>query len=218
MLGYSLIATTASAATISFEASDFNLNTTFNEVSSFDFTIEIQGALAIGVAYSDPVLVSVDYSVSGTLPEGSPSNFSGFALSRPEAGGLLTGTEFYAQGSSLSFEISATADLSDGLQLNELVGDFIFDGLEVGTGRYHPALFIFDNTGTGTIANSNNNGGVNPGSGQVVNVAVGDEYITDVTVTDASSFTLSDNATVPEPSSLILVTLASLLGTSYRRR
>lgn len=112
----------------------------------------------------------------GSLTPGTPSAFSAFNLQR-----TISGAEFYAQGSSLSFEIAAGADLTDGLQVGELAGAnpvFLFNGREVGTGRYHPALFQLNNDGTGSIRNSNNMGGVNPGSGEIVDVSEGEEYIT----------------------------------------
>ena len=76
----------------------------------------------------------------------------------------------------MSFEVSAAADLTDGLQASELIGTdpvFVFNGLKIGTGQYHPALFQLDADGTGRIRNSDNIGGINPGSGVVVDVEPG---------------------------------------------
>lgn len=84
----------------------------------------------------------------------------------------------------MTFEVDITADLSDGLQVSELVGTgivFEFDGREVGTGRYHPAIVQLNADGTGSIRNSNNTGGINPGSGMEVDVDFGEEYITELT-------------------------------------
>ena len=81
---------------------------------------------------------------------------------------------------------------SDGLQVSELVGTgivFEFNGREVGTGRYHPALVQLNADGTGSIRNSNNTGGINPGSGLVVDVDFGEEYITELTF-DPSTLTV----------------------------
>lgn len=85
---------------------------------------------------------------------------------------------------SLTFEVDAAADLSDGIQVSELVGAgtvFEFNGREVDTGRYHPAIVQLNADGTGIIQNSNNMGGINPGSGEVVDVDFGEEYITELT-------------------------------------
>jgi hypothetical protein len=121
-------------------------------------------------------LNSVTYNVSGSLAD-TPSGFPSFDLQR-----TISGSEFYDQGSSLSFTISPQADLSDGVQVSELQAAegspvFVFNGREVDTGRYHPALVLLYSNGRGSIRNSNNSGGINPGSGMVVNVNVGDEYI-----------------------------------------
>ncbi len=118
----------------------------------------------------------------------------------------ISGADFYAQGSSLNFEIAASADLSNGLQVSELVGSdpiFVFNGREVDTGRYHPALFQLNSDGTGSIRNSNNMGGntPNPSSGELVNVDFGEEYITDLTF-DPGQLTLA--AAVPVPAAIWL--------------
>jgi hypothetical protein len=182
----------AAAFTLEFDSNDFTVTPTFSNVRTFAFSVEVTGPLVAGV-YVDPALVGVEYSVSGQLAT-TPSGFPSFALQR-----TIGGAEYYTQGSSLDFEISATADLTDGLQVSELVGSvgvFVFDGREVGTGRYHPALFELNADGTGSIRNSNNMGGVNPGSGQVVDVQIGDEYVT-LLAFDPNALTLA----VPEPGS-----------------
>ena len=199
---------------ISFEASDFALTPTKSNVVTFSFTIDVDAPLVAGV-YANPTLNSVQYNVFGQLVAGTPSGFPAFDLQRS-----IGGAEFYAQGSSLAFEIAAGADLSDGLQLAELVGSdpvFVFNGREVDTGRYHPALFELNADGTGTMQNSNNQGGVNPGSGMVVDVTFGDEYITQLNV-DPSSLTLApaDPVVVPLPMTIPLLVsgLLSLVGVS----
>jgi hypothetical protein len=59
----------------------------------------------------------VDYTVFGVLDsEPTPSGFPAFDLRR----NAITDEEFYGQGSSFDFGISASADLSDALQLSEL--------------------------------------------------------------------------------------------------
>jgi len=213
-LGSLFLPAFAQAAMITFSDTDFGKTPFFNNVQTFSFTIDIDAPLAAGV-FNNPSLNSVVYSVSGTLPSGSPSGFSGFNLER-----TITGVEFYAQGSSLSFEIAAGADLSNGLQVSELVGSgpvFIFDGREVDTGRYHPALFELNSDGTGSIRNSNNTGGVNPSSGEVVNVDFGDEYITNLTF-DPSQLTIT--AAVPVPGAMWLFGsgLLGLVGMARRKK
>lgn len=210
----SLGVTPAKAFVISFEASDFGLNPTFSNVQTFAFSIDIAAPLTAGATYNNPLLNGVNYNVSGTLGA-TPSGFPGFNLVR-----AISGTDFYSQGSELSFGISAIADLSDGLQVSELVGVapvFLFDGREVGTGRYHPALFRLNADGTGSIRNSNNFGGINPGSNAFVNVQYGEEYITELTF-DASQLTLADAPEIPEPSAGLPLLLLGFLGIRTLRR
>jgi hypothetical protein len=163
------------AELMAFEASDFTVTPTYSNVQTFQFQIDFSAELVPGVVYTNPALNGVEYSVSGTL-DNTPSGFPGFGLVRS-----IGGEEFYTQGSSMNFEIAASADLTDGLQISELVGDepvFVFNGREVDTGRYHPALIELYADGTGSIQNSNNQGGINPGSGEIVDVDFGEEYIT----------------------------------------
>lgn len=171
---------------LTFQASDFGLNPTFSNVITFEFSVDIAGPVSAGASYSNPELNIVDYSVYGTL-DGTPSGFSAFNLVR-----VIEGAEFYNQGSSMTFEVDVNADLSDGIQVSELVGEdlvFEFNGREVDTGRYHPAIVQLNADGTGSIRNSNNKGGINPGSGLEVDVDFGEEYITELTF-DPSSLTL----------------------------
>jgi hypothetical protein len=166
---------TANAQTmlLSISSDDYQVTNVFSNVSTFAIDIEINRPLAAGV-YVDPEIVSVDYTVSGSLAAGTPSGFTNFALQRN-----ITGTEFYAQGSSLSFEIGAGAALVDGVQIAELVGSDIvltFNGREIGNGRFHPALLELDIDGTGRIQNSDNIIVENP----LDQVTFGAEYITDL--------------------------------------
>ena len=171
---------------LTFQASDFGLNPTFSDVRTFEFSINIAVAVTAGSSYSNPELTRVVYHVFGTLDD-TPSGFTAFDLNRE-----ILGSEFYSQGSSMTFEVDITADLSDGIQVSELVGTgivFEFNGREVDTGRYHPALVQLNADGTGSIRNSNNKGGTNPGSGLEVDVDFGEEYITELTF-DPSTLTL----------------------------
>ena len=74
------------AFVISFEASDFGLNLSFNNVQTFEFTSDIAGPLTAGTIYNDPVLTGVDYRVFGALGA-TPSGFPTFNLVRSIGGG-----------------------------------------------------------------------------------------------------------------------------------
>ena len=212
MLAWTVPSPNARAAIVSFEAADFGLNPTFSNVQTFSFSIDIADPITPGANLVNPTLNGVEYNVFGTLAN-TPSGFPAFNLIR-----TISGTDFYDQGSSFSMSISATADLSDGLQVSELVGSdpvFVFNGREVDTGRYHPALVQLNANGTGSIRNSNNTGGVNPGSGMVVDVDFGDEYITELSF-NPSSLTLVN--AIPEPSSVAALCLLSGLVLVRRSR
>jgi hypothetical protein len=160
-------------------------------------------------------------------PSGFPS--FGFALNHrfpASPPGPITGAEFYAlngsavAGQTLRFQVSASADLSDGLQLDELddLGGgviFLFNGREEGTGRYHPAFLELRSDGTGIIQNADNMGGDNPadGSPNEIDVDFGDEYITNLSF-NPSTFTIG----VPEPGvSFLLFGAGGLLAVRRRR-
>ncbi len=180
----SLVCALASAQTmtLSTSSSDYEITNIFSDVDFFSITVEIDAPLAAGV-YVNPEIISVDYQVSGDLEAGTPSEFPAFDLQRS-----MSGAEFYAQGSLLSFEIAETAVLSDGVQAAELVGSemiLTFNAREVDNGRFHPALFELNANGTGRIQNSNNVPTQNP----LVAVEFGAEYITDL-VFDAGNTTL----------------------------
>lgn len=170
-----IVTSTVNAQTmfLSVSSDDYQVTNVFSDIDTFDIDIEINMPLAPG-NYVNPDIIAVVYSVSGTLVAGTPSGFPSFALQRN-----ITGAEFYAQGSSLSFEISPTAVLDDGVQAIELVGNnivFTFNGREVGNGRFRPALLELDANGTGRIQNSDNVIVENP----LQQVNFGDEYITDL--------------------------------------
>jgi hypothetical protein len=172
-----LLPVSAWAELIEFEANDFTVTPAFSNVQTFQFSIELAVELMPGVVYLNPEINGIEYSVSGALAD-TPSGFPAFALQR-----TIVGEEFYTQGSSMSFEIVASADLTDGLQVSELVGDglvFLFDARELDTGRYHPPLFQLNAAGSGSIRNSNNLGGINPASMEEVDVDYGEEYITEL--------------------------------------
>lgn len=180
----------ARAALIQFSNSDFGLDPIFSNVQIFSFTIDIADELTAGTTYTNPSLNGVNYNVRGTLDQ-TPSGFPAFSLRRD-----IDGDDFYTQGGSLSFEITADANLADGLQANELVADgdgriFNFNAREFmqTPARYHPSLVELFSDGSGRIQNSNNMGPVgapNPDSGLDVDVDFGEEYITDLSFSSAS--------------------------------
>ena len=152
---------------------DFQITNTFSNVDIFNIRVEIAAPLAAGV-YNNPDIIRVSYHVIGDLVPGTPSGFPSFELRRG-----ISGTAFYAQGSSLNFEISATAVLSDGVQVAELVGDGVvltFNAREIDNGRFHPALFELNADGTGRIQNSDNINTLDP----LNEVDFGEEYITEL--------------------------------------
>ena len=224
---WTLSASPVRGATVSFTSSDFGKSPVFSNVATFAFDIEIADSLHAGL-YSDPALADIQYSVSGSLA-GTPSGFPSFGFQlnhRFPSSPPITGTEFYAlnpsaiPGQTLRFEVSASADFSDGIQINELVDlgggvVFRFNGREEGTGRYHPAFLELYSNGTGRIQNADNRGGDNPqdGSPDEIDVAFGEEYITDLTF-DPATFTIA----VPEPGVPALLFCGSVIAALRRRR
>ena len=203
---------------LEFTSDDFVVTPVFNDVAQFSFDIEINAPLAPGV-YTNPDIISVLYRVSGELMN-TPSNFPAFALQRD-----ITGDEFYAQGSSLVFEVRAGAVLDDGVQIAELAGGgivFTFNGKEIGNGRFHPALLEFNADGTGMIQNSDNVITENP----FQQVDFGEEYITDLAFDGGNLTLLTAVAAEPDPPvrrsgggtiSLQLLVLLMLLTLGARR-
>ena len=162
----------AQTTRLAFTSDDFVVTPVFNDVAVFTFDIEIDAPLEPGV-FDNPQLVRVIYTVEGELA-GTPSGFPAFALRRD-----ITGTEFYAQGSSLSFEVRPDAVITDGIQVAELAGNaivFTFNGKEIGNGRFHPALLELNANGAGRIQNSDNVIAEDP----FQQVDFGEEYITDL--------------------------------------
>ncbi|MEL7447860.1 MAG: hypothetical protein AAFN78_01545 [Pseudomonadota bacterium] len=180
----------AQTMTLSTSDADFQITNVFSDVDVFNFNIEINAPLAAGV-YTDPEIISVTYQVQGVLTAGTPSGFPAFDLQR-----TMDGDEFYAQGSSLSFEIDAAAVLDDGVQVAELVGNAVvltFNGREIDNGRFHPALFELNADGTGRLQNSNNI----PTQSPLLEVAFGEEYITDLQFDPGNTTLITGND--PDP-------------------
>jgi hypothetical protein len=190
---YALLASTANAQTMTLATSsdDYIKNLVFSEVQTFNINIVINEALERRI-YNNPEITRVSYQVSGTLEPGTPSGFESFNLERD-----ISGEEFYAQGSSLSFEISPTAVLSDGVQAAELVGQGViltFNAREIDTKRFHPPLFELYSNGSGRLQNSNNTPTLDP----LVTVDFGEEYITDLGF-DPGNTTLITETPDPPP-------------------
>jgi hypothetical protein len=218
------------AFVISFNQNNFGVTPTFSNTVTFSYTIDIAAPLAPGV-YDNPSLNSINYNVSGSLVTGTPSTFPSFALSRS-----MVGNEFYDQGSSLRFQIAPSADLSDGVQIADLVelADFslpsladpdpllsttigsnnpvfVFNGREIqsvtGFSRFHPSLLGLNSDGTGSLRNSNNIVNLNGFD----EIPFGAEYVTNLTFGPATTLS-SDTAVVPLPAALwLFVPAISLL-------
>lgn len=234
---------------VSFSDQDFTVTPSYSSVSTFNMQLDLTAPLSIGSAYADPSLSNIQYGVNGSLEQGTPSGFPAFTFQlnhRFAGSNTITGDQFYAlntsatAGETLAFNVSASADLSNGLQLDELdtmsLADidylsagtgstsavasgenviFHFNGREEGTGRYHPTLIRLYSDGTGIIMNADNMGGVNPsdGSPDPIDIDFGEEYVTTFTF-NTSSVTI---ASVPEPSS-ILMSAFGCIGLLFRRR
>jgi len=182
----------AQTMTLFTDSSDYQVTPVFSDVGFFTVTVEIDAPLAVG-AYVDPDIISVNYQVTGVLAPGTPSGFPAFDLQRS-----MTGAEFYAQGSSLSFEIAPSAVLDDGVQVAELVGNGVvltFNGREVDNGRFHPALLQLNADGSGRIQNSNNVPSLDP----LVEVDFGEEYITDLVFDPGNTTLITETAAPPNP-------------------
>ena len=152
---------------------DYQLTKIHSDLSFFAINVEFSAPLTSG-AYDNPDVISISLWVRGNLAPGTPSGFTDF-----DHPWQFSGTDFYSRGGSLRFEISNDADLSDGIQVSELVGDGVVltvDGREIDYGSYHPAIFELRADGTGRIQNSNNIVTLDP----LIEVDFGEEYITDL--------------------------------------
>ena len=186
------VQTHAQTMTLTTSDVDYQLTSVHSDVDVFNVNVEINAPLAAGV-YVDPEIINVTYQVMGVLTPGTPSGFPAFDLQRN-----ISGTEFYAQGSSLSFEIAQSAVLSDGVQAAELVGNAVvltFNAREIDTGRFHPPILQLDANGTGRIQNSNNEPTLDP----VVEVLLGAEYITDLAFDPGNTTLIIETPVAPNP-------------------
>ena len=195
---------------LSFDQDDFVVTNVFSDVDTFSFDIQFAVPLRSG-SYVNPDITSVSYAVSGTLVAGTPSGFPAFALVRD-----MTGDEFYAQGSSISFDIAGNAVLRDGIQVEELSGNgivFTFNGKEVGTGRFHPALFELSADGTGMMQNSDNIIVEVP----LQQVAFGSEYINTLVFDPGNTTILTGTVKKKGGGMMEYVTLLGLLSLALMR-
>lgn len=197
----------------------------FSGVTNFEIMIDFAGPVVAGMSYDNSAIQEVRYRVNGSLAPGTPSGFTAFNLNRlglPE--GTISPQNWISQGSSIFFEVATSADLADGLSLDELIADSTgtllridareFERLDVS--RYHPPHVVLNSNGTGLFQNSNNSSGntstVNPGTGLPVNVDFGDEYITNLAFTPSGVLLV-----VPEPGTGLMLALG-LAGLAAARR
>ncbi len=218
-----LVANAHAQTTLQINDSDFGVTSVFNDISSFEFNIDLPGNLVAGQSYIAPLISQIDYRINGDLRAmGSPSGFPGFMLTRN-----YTGDDFYAQSdeATLEFEIDIAADLSDGLQLSELVSNgsdpiLLFNARELNQdpGRYHPPVLELFADGTGLLQNANNQSNTpNPSNNLLVNVNFGEEYIVNLSF-DPSATTIAGPVAVPEPTAVTLLGLGSMTALLRRRR
>ncbi|MEM8547715.1 MAG: hypothetical protein AAGF46_06085, partial [Pseudomonadota bacterium] len=178
--------------TMSLQDSDFTIAPVFNDVRTFSFTVELNETVRTGL-FDNPEIINITYRVQGTLTNATPSGAPAFDLQRS-----ISGADFYAQGSSLAFNVVDTAILEDGIQVSELDAMgvvFRLDAFESDTGRFHPPVLELNLDGTGRIQNSNNLVSVMPPS----QVAAGDEYVTDLSFIPAELTVLAQTAAVIPP-------------------
>ena len=219
-----LLATSAHAqTTLQINDSDFGITSVFNDIDSFEFNIDLPGNLIAGQSFVDPLISQIDYQIEGDLRAmGSPSGFPGFQLPRN-----YTGDEFYTQSpdATLQFEIDSAADLSDGLQLSELVSNgsdpiFLFNARELNQdpARFHPPVLSLFADGTGLFQNANNQSTIpNPSNNLLVDVDFGEEYIVNLSF-DPSSVTIAGPVAVPEPTGVAMLGLGSIIALLRRRK
>ncbi len=214
--------------TLELSASDFlqsSVMPMFGNVRRFTFEFDLAGPLESGRYYENDDILDVRYLVSGSLniDPPTPSGFAAFRLNRQASGeGTISREEWANQGSEFLFKIAHDAHFLDGIQLSELVSlnaegaVLIIDAREfkrLDRARYHPPQIILYADGTGQLRNSNNSSGgtgtMNPGTGLLVDVAFGEEYITKLNF-DPSAITIIDapgGTVVPEPGTGLLMGL-----------
>lgn len=229
LIALSLTANAHADFRLRIDSADFGIASVYNTLTSFEFEFLIAEPLVAGRAYTNPALTGVNYRVNGSLPQPTPSGFPAFALVR-----TIAGEGFYTLSpeASLSFTVAPNADLSDGLQLDELAGAGVILSLNAREfnqqpGRYHPPLLTLNANGTGSMANSNNQSTFpNPppplGSGMLVDVTVGEEYDVALSFVPASVAVAAApaSADVPVPPAMVVVAagLVATIGHQRSRR
>lgn len=206
----------AQSTTLATSNEDYTQTPVHSNIESFSLEIELDVPLVAGMRYENPPIRRMEYRVVGQLEEGTPSGFDSFDLQR-----RFEGDAFYLQGSTLVFTILPAAVLDDGVQVAELAGEavvFLFDGREIGTGRFHPARLELRGDGTGLLQNSNNQ----PGEDASSTIIAGAEYIVDLAFdpgnTTVLRITPSGGGSSSGGATLLAIALVPWLLAQCRRR
>jgi hypothetical protein len=201
---------------------------TFGDVRELELEIDLVDPLTPGLEVGNDLVVEVRYLVAGSLSldPPTPSGFPAFRLDRRSTGeGAIPVLSWIEQGSTVAFTVDPSAELGDGLQLDELVPGpdgllFALDAREferLDVARFHPPQILLFEDGTGLLRNSNNSSGstdtTNPGTGGPVDVDFGEEYVTEL-VFDPSEITL----VVPEPATGMAMGVALVASGLLARR
>lgn len=230
-IGLGLAACPASAFVLQLSDESFGpvgLVPTFGDVRELELEIELIDPLTPGLEVDNDLVLEVQYLVAGSLSLNppTPSGFPAFRLDRrPTGEGAIPASSWIEQGSTVAFTVDPSADLADGLQLDELVPGpdgllFALDAREferLDFARFHPPQILLFEDGTGLLRNSNNSSGstdtTNPATGGPVDVDFGEEYVTGL-VFDPSQITL----VVPEPASGMAMGVALVVSGLLARR
>lgn len=126
-LGLGLAAFPASAFVLQLSDESFGpsgLAPTFGDVRELELEIDLVDPLTPGLEVDNDLVVQVQYLMAGSLSLNppTPSGFSGLRLDRrPTGEGAIPSAPWIEQASRVVFTVDPSANLGDGLQLDELV-------------------------------------------------------------------------------------------------